>query len=196
MPTYDKVIVEIFNEGSLIDVDSEAFATDVDVVEVDVGGVPGAPGATGPPGPPGASGAAGATGATGAAGTPGAAGATGSTGATGPAGLGGTQWTMVSTVTTIVGTGKLYNDSGATRTITSVRASLGTTGTTATTVDVNLDGTTIFTTQANRPSLGSGVATQKVTTMNVTAWPNGSYLSVDVDAAGTGAKDLTVQVGA
>ena len=93
------------------------------------------------------------------------------------------------------GTGRLYNDSGRTLTISRIRASLGTAGTTATTVDVNKGGTTLYTTQANRPSLASGVVTATALP-DVTTWEDGSYLTVDIDAAGTGAAVLTVTITA
>lgn len=97
-----------------------------------------------------------------------------------------------------VGSHRLYNDGAASRTITSVRASVGTSPAGASVlVDVNLDGVTIFTTQANRPAVpAAGTSSGKVTSMSFTVWPVGSYLSVDVDQVGstTPGSDLTVQV--
>jgi hypothetical protein len=53
-------------------------------------------------------------------------------------------------------------------------------------VDVNKNGTTIFTTQGNRPSIAaSGNASSYVTNMNVTSLSAGDYLSVDVDQVGS-----------
>jgi hypothetical protein len=75
--------------------------------------------------------------------------------------------------------------------ITAIRVTLGTTGGSATTVDVNKSGTTVYTTQANRPSITSaGVAT--ATAPDVTAFNNTDNFTVDVDAAGPGATDLMV----
>jgi hypothetical protein len=49
---------------------------------------------------------------------------------------------------------RVYNDTGEDLTVTGVRASVGTAPTGATLiVDVNLAGTTIFTTQASRPAI-------------------------------------------
>lgn len=97
-----------------------------------------------------------------------------------------------------VGTGRhrLYNDTTSALTIAGVRASVGTAPTgSALTVDVNRNGTTIFSTQANRPSIAAGSNTSgKVTAMDVTDFAIGDYLTVDVDAAGTGAQDLVVQI--
>lgn len=102
--------------------------------------------------------------------------------------------------TLAAGTGKhrLYNDTGATLIIRSVRASVGTAPTgAAITVDVNKNGTTIFTTQANRPSIAAAANTSgKVTNMDVVSLADGDYLTVDVDAIGSGTAgaDLVVQV--
>jgi hypothetical protein len=71
-------------------------------------------------------------------------------------------------------------------TITGVYCSVGTAPTGgAIIIDVNLNGTTIFTTQANRPSIpSSGFYSGLVTNMNVTAVTAGSYISIDVDQIG------------
>jgi hypothetical protein len=100
-------------------------------------------------------------------------------------------------VATGTGTFRLYNDSGGPLTIRSVRATVGTAPTGATLIaDVNIDGTTIFTTQANRPTIAVSTNTILRTNMDVTSFPNGSYLTVDIDQIGstvTGA-NLVVQV--
>lgn len=96
------------------------------------------------------------------------------------------------------GTHKIYNDTGETLRILSVRASVGTAPTgSSLIVDVNLGGTTIFTTQANRPAITSGSTTSgAVTSMNVVNWAPGQVMTVDVDQVGstTAGKSLTVQV--
>lgn len=96
------------------------------------------------------------------------------------------------------GTHRLYNDTASAWRIISVRSSVGTAPSgSAVVVDINIDGTTIFTTQANRPSITSGSnASSKVTNMNITTVNPGSYLTVDIDAVGstTPGSDLTVQV--
>ncbi|WP_431911713.1 hypothetical protein [Nonomuraea jabiensis] len=96
-----------------------------------------------------------------------------------------------------VGTFKLYNDTGKQWTIQAVRATVGTAPVgAAVTVDVNKNGTTIFGTQANRPTIASGQSTVKATGMTVTAVADGEYLTVDVDTIGTTEKgaDLVVQI--
>jgi len=64
----------------------------------------------------------------------------------------------------------------------------------STIVDVNLNGNTIFTTQANRPTLAWNDANQvaKSGTPNLTAVVENDVLSIDIDQVATGAEDLTV----
>ena len=95
-----------------------------------------------------------------------------------------------------VGATRLYNDTGADWTIASVRASVESAPAGGTVVvDVNIDDTTIFTTQANRPAIASATLTSgKVTSMDITTVPDGSYLTVDVDTTTAPAANLTVIV--
>lgn len=92
------------------------------------------------------------------------------------------------------GVTRLYNDTGSAWTITSVRASVESPPSGGTVViDVLVDGVTIFTTQANRPTIAIGAVTSgKVTDMDVTSVPDGSYMTVDVAAADSSAANLTV----
>lgn len=102
------------------------------------------------------------------------------------------------TVSTVVGGGRYYNDSGRTLTIMSVRSAVGTAPTGQSLIcDVNKNGTTIFTTQANRPTIAAaGTTSGKITNMDVTTLADGDYLSVDVDQVGSGVagSDLVVTV--
>lgn len=63
-------------------------------------------------------------------------------------------------------------------------------------VDVNLNGTTIFTTEANRPQIAAGGTGGTSGTPNVTAFNKNDKLSVDVDQIGSGdaGADLTVSI--
>jgi hypothetical protein len=83
-------------------------------------------------------------------------------------------------------------------TILSCRASVGTAPTGSSIIaDVNKNGTTIFTTQANRPTIAiSGNTSGAVTNMNVSALSAGDYLTVDVDQVGStvAGADLTITV--
>jgi hypothetical protein len=94
------------------------------------------------------------------------------------------------------GATRLYNDTGSTWTIVSVRASVETSPTGASIkVDVNKNGTTIFTTQANRPTIAIGGTTSgKVTNADVTSVADGDFITVDVDQVGStvAGSDLTL----
>jgi hypothetical protein len=72
-------------------------------------------------------------------------------------------------------------------TIVSVSATVGTapTGTTLI-VDVHKNGTTIFTTQANRPTIAISANVSSTATPDVVAIAAGDYLTVDVDQIGSG----------
>jgi hypothetical protein len=64
-------------------------------------------------------------------------------------------------------------------------------------VDVNKNGTTIYTTQANRPTIAAGAnAGGPGATPDVTTLAAGDYLTVDVDQIGSGTpgSDLTVTI--
>ena len=93
---------------------------------------------------------------------------------------------------------RLYNDTGSAWTITGVRASVGTAPTgAAIIVDIKINGTTIFTTQANRPTIAVSTNTSgNVTNMDVTSVAAGDYLTVDVAQVGStvAGSDLSVQV--
>lgn len=98
----------------------------------------------------------------------------------------------------VTGTGatRLYNDTGAAWTVGSIRASVETAPSGGSVVvDVHKNGTTLFTTQANRPTITTGNTTSgKVTTMDVTSVADGDYLTVDVDTATSPAANLTLIV--
>lgn len=96
------------------------------------------------------------------------------------------------------GTFRLYNDSGVAWTIAGVRASVGTApGGVSIIIDIKKNGVTIFTTQANRPTIAAGSNTSgNVTNMDINTVAAGEYLTVDISQIGTttiGA-DLTVQL--
>ncbi|MGI5233848.1 hypothetical protein [Actinoallomurus sp. CA-142502] len=107
-------------------------------------------------------------------------------------------FSLPGTLATATGKARLYNDTGTTLTIRSVRASAGTAPTgSAIVVDVNKNGATIFTTQANRPAIAAGATTSgKVTNMDINTLADGDYLSVDLDQVGStvAGSDLVVQV--
>lgn len=97
--------------------------------------------------------------------------------------------------------GRHYNRTGRTLTIEDVtmhRETAGVSG--STTIDINIDGTTIYTTQANRPTVAyteGDDAVDQGGTPDVTSWPNNSYVSFDIDAVeGGGRANLRVVVTA
>lgn len=101
------------------------------------------------------------------------------------------------TLTTGVGTFRWYNDSGRTLIVKSVRAAVGTAPTGATLIlDIDLNGTTIYTTQANRPTIAISGNTIKSTNPDVTTIPDGGYITVDIDQIGStvAGSDLTVTI--
>lgn len=108
--------------------------------------------------------------------------------------------TFSSTGTLVVETGvhRLYNNRSTAWTINGVRASVGTAPTGASIIiDIKVNGTTIFTTQANRPTIAAAAfASSYVTNMDVTSVAAGSYITVDVAQVGSTipGSDLTVQV--
>lgn len=91
------------------------------------------------------------------------------------------------------GTARLYNDSGSTRTLTSVRASVGTAPAGGSVVvDVLKNGTSLYPT-TTRPTIADGTNTGAAVP-DTTTWAAGEYLTVDVVGVGgsTPGADLTV----
>lgn len=100
-------------------------------------------------------------------------------------------------LTTGTGVFRWYNDTGVTLTIVSIRASVTTVPTGSTIlVDVNKNGTTVFTTQGNRPAIAISGNTDKKTNMDVTTVADGDYLTADIDQIGStiAGSNLTVVV--
>lgn len=80
--------------------------------------------------------------------------------------------------------------------IKSIRAMVGTVPTGASIViDIHKNGTTIFTTQGNRPAIAiSEFDSGEVTNMDITELAKGDYLALDIDQIGStiAGKDLVV----
>lgn len=92
------------------------------------------------------------------------------------------------------GKGRLYNDSSSTWQVTAVRASVGTAPSAALIVDINRNGTTVFSTADNRPTIPAGENTSgKAMPLDLVLIAPGDYITADVDA-GAGAEDLVVQI--
>lgn len=96
-----------------------------------------------------------------------------------------------------VGTGLARYYASDDLTITNVIASVGTAPTgSAILVDVNKNGTTIFTTQANRPQIAVSTFADTSSLPDVTSVLTGEYLTIDVDQRGStiAGTDLVVQI--
>jgi hypothetical protein len=87
---------------------------------------------------------------------------------------------------------------GSAWSVSGIRASVGTAPAGAPVIiDVNKNGTSLFTTQANRPTIAAAANTSgNVTIMDVTTVAPGEYLTIDIDQIGstTAGADLTVQI--
>jgi hypothetical protein len=96
-----------------------------------------------------------------------------------------------------VGTGRAKFYIPGPITLGNVRASVGTAPTGADIrIDVNKNGTTVFTTQTNRPKIFAGQTLVSTSTPNITEFTTGDYITVDIDAIGSlnPGSDLTVQI--
>jgi hypothetical protein len=104
-------------------------------------------------------------------------------------------FTVPGTLSTGTGRAKFYIPGPIT--IGNVRASVGTAPTGSDLViDVNKNGTTIFTTQTSRPKIFAGQTLVSTSTPNVTELTTGDYLTVDIDQIGSlnPGSDLSVQI--
>ena len=92
---------------------------------------------------------------------------------------------------------KIPNATGRTLKITKVYLIVGTAPTgAAVLVDIHKNGTTIFTNQGNRPTIADGATSGNTTTIEVSDWADGEYLTMEIDQIGSTAagSDLTVAV--
>lgn len=92
---------------------------------------------------------------------------------------------------------RFYNITGVTVTVGKVFLSVGTAPTgQAVIVDVHKNGTTIFTNQADRPSIAASATIGYTTTIDVPSFADGDYFEIIVDQFGSviPGSDLTVQI--
>jgi hypothetical protein len=106
------------------------------------------------------------------------------------------QFAFDGALTTGTGTRRVYNPTGRTITIKQVTAHVVTAPTgAAILLDVNIGGTTVFTTQGNRPSIAASGNTSTAGNSDAAAstLASGGYLTVDVDQIGStvAGSDLT-----
>jgi len=105
-----------------------------------------------------------------------------------------TIFTSEGSLITVSGQLRIYNLYGINKIISKVFLSVGTPPSTQSIiVDINKNGTTIFTTQANRPAITSGQYTGFSTNIDVPTWGSEEYLTMDIDQVGIGS-DLTVHI--
>lgn len=100
-------------------------------------------------------------------------------------------------LTTQTGAIRLYNNFGITLTVFKVFISVNTAPTGASIlVDCNIDGTTMFTTQSNRPTITATNFTGVTTTVQNNSWADGHYLTFDIDQIGStiAGSNLTIQI--
>lgn len=132
---------------------------------------------------------------TGATGPTGATGVTGATGAAGAAGTTAITFSIPGTLATGTGTFRYYF--AGSFTISNVLAFVSTAPTGANIIfDVNKNGTTIFTTQGNRPTITTSAFTDLSSSPDVTTLASGDYITVDVDQVGStiAGADAAVQI--
>lgn len=106
-----------------------------------------------------------------------------------------TTFTYPGTLSVQAGKARWYAPVNAT--IVAVRASVGTAPTGASAIfDVNKNGTTIFTTQSNRPTIAASGFTDTADAVEVTSLSAGDYLTVDIDQIGStvAGADATIQI--
>jgi hypothetical protein len=105
-------------------------------------------------------------------------------------------WSRDGDATVTTGQMRWYNRTGSTRTIHGVWPAAGVAPTGADLVfDVNRNGVTVFTTQATRPRIPAGSNGGALAVPDVTAVADGEYLTVDIDAVGSGVPGSDVTVG-
>lgn len=105
--------------------------------------------------------------------------------------------TVAGALTVDPGPLRLYNLTGRALTISRVHIAVDTVPTgAAIIVDVNENGTTIFTVQANRPQIAISANTGETTTIDDPSWASGNYLQIDVDQIGSGdpGENLTIMI--
>lgn len=99
-------------------------------------------------------------------------------------GLGLLTWNVAGTLTTQTGVAQIPIPASATIGDVTIRAATAPTGASIK-VDVNKNGTTVFTTQANRPTIAVSTNASSAAVPDVAALAAGDYLTVDIDQVGS-----------
>lgn len=107
------------------------------------------------------------------------------------------SFSYTGTISLYAGDFRWYNDTGRTLTVSKVRAALGSAPTGSSAIfDVLKNGSTIFTTTANRPTIATGSNTGVSGIPDVSTVANGDYLTVNISQIGSTSPggDLTLTV--
>lgn len=105
-------------------------------------------------------------------------------------------WAFSGTAVVTTGKARWYNRTGRTLTVVGCWAAANTAPTGAALVcDVNKNGTTIFTTQGNRPSVAISGNGGTMAVPDVTTVADGDYMTVDVDVIGSTIAGADITVG-
>ena len=102
-------------------------------------------------------------------------------------------------VVVAAGKGRIYNDTGRQLALRSVRASVDTPpGGAAITLDINVNGSSIYADPGDRPTIADGAYTSGKVAVSGVNLADGAYVTVDVDTVGASpaGADLTVQLWA
>lgn len=104
-------------------------------------------------------------------------------------------FTVSGNLTVVPGKSRFYLNRAAVCTNVHVSVNTQPTGA-AVIVDVNKNGTTIFTTQGNRPTIAVSTNVDATSVPDVTAFASGDYITVDIDQIGStiAGADLVVQI--
>jgi len=105
-------------------------------------------------------------------------------------------WSRTGDIVVLSSELRFYNRTGRQRTISGAWVSAGTPPTgTDIIADINKNGTTIFTTQTNRPRVLGGTNGGTLATPDVMSFADGDYLTVDIDQIGSVTPGADVTVG-
>lgn len=103
--------------------------------------------------------------------------------------------TLAVTTDATVTTARWYNNTGRTLTFKKVTLSVVTAPTGAAIIcDVNKNGTTIFTTQANRPQIAASANSGVATNPDILTFADGDYLTINIDQIGSTVAGATLSV--
>lgn len=105
-------------------------------------------------------------------------------------------WSRTDDIVVLTGQLRFYNRTGRSRTIQGAWVAAGTPPVgTDIIADIHKNGTTIFTTQPNRPRVLGGTNGGTLATPDVQSFADGDYLTVDIDQIGSVTPGADVTIG-